>query len=225
MEQLRRQVQSIQDSLAAMRVSAPKPKRPAKKRRNRKRARKGLTSVPGTTAVVTKRNQALGPGEMVFRRSELVTSVTVARATASKVGSVEITPDSFSFLKGIATAFERVKWNRLAFYWKPAVGTTVGGLIAMGVDWDWSDPARDRRAVVSYTPSVSHAAWQDTESRPLVLSNSRLQSRNWYSPNAEKFDKGPGILAWAADVSTQSADLLLGEIWVSYEVHFAGTKS
>jgi hypothetical protein len=233
-EQIKRQIQSLTDRLAAL-DAAPKRKR----RRNKKKT--GTAIVPGTTSTSVaipmgttgrrRRNRrgrvgasAVGQGEIRFSRCELLRSFTVPAGKMAANDWVDVIPDNFTLLKNISKSFERIRWNSIRFYWKPAVGTTFGGLVTMGADWD-SDTAKTTRAEISaYTPSHSFAAWQDTQTSPLVLPSSRLQSRQWYEIHTgQVYDKQPCRVAWAADVSSQTADTMLGEVWVEYDAVLSGT--
>lgn len=190
-----------------------KPAPPKKKRKNKKKA---------------DRSGGLQDGVMTLSRSELVATIEIAANGSTAGKSFPIIPDTFSFLKGIGASFDRVRWNSIKFYYKPAVGTTFGGLVSMGVDWDNSPTTIDRSKVSSMTPNMTCAAWHDGEKTPLVLPASRLQSRSWYVPNAtdaKLIDKGPGALVVAASVSKQTTQVAIGEVWVHYSVTMQGTTS
>lgn len=135
-------------------------------------------------------------------------------------------PKSFAFLATLFNSFERIKYVKLHISYRPAVGTTQGGMVSYAIDWTSSQKDKDRKALSSFTPNCAHAAWQDTSSKPLVLPPSRLQSRVWYLNNdgADLVDRAPGRLLYAVDASS-SVELVVGELWVDYEVVLSGTKS
>lgn len=160
-------------------------------------------------------------GSMTLTKDEIAISVK-ADGQGKASGYIDLVPKSFPLLNNVYKAFERVKWERLHFYWRPAVGTTEGGLLTYGIDWDWSDPVSDRVKVASYTPSCSHAIWSD-RSPAMIVPASKLQSRAWYTPSVgDNVDKGPGRLVYSA-VGPANKDL--GEIWVSYTLLLAGTHA
>lgn len=106
-------------------------------------------------------------------------------------------------------------------FWKPAVGTTVGGLITYGIDWDSDSPKTDRVAISAYTPNATHAVWADNSSRPLIIPPQRLMSRLWYTfDSTAKQDAQPGIVVWAVEGDKSK---LMGEFWMRYKVKFSGT--
>lgn len=206
-----KEIKSLKAQIAKLSVSVGKTKpRPARKRRNKR----------------TKKVSSQGDCTVVISRSELVHSCTTG-ADGLANGNVNIRPDSFSFLKGFAKSFDRTKWQRVAFSYRPAVGTTVGGLISMGVDWDFSSNATTRAKICGLSPNVSFACWENTEKRPLVLPSSRLMSRDWYSNSttsvAVAYDTGPGILSWAVEAPSAKSTVV-GEIWVDYTVTMCGTN-
>lgn len=197
---------------AMMTQPAGQSKAPKNKpRRKRKRKAAALTQTD--------------PGGMLISRKELVMEVKLAANAADTYSKFDIRPDSFSFLKGISKSFERFRFNKCRIYWKPAVGTTYGGMVAIGMDWDFSDSASQTRAdITSYTPSQAFAVWSDTESTPMVLPPNRLQTRAWYLTSGTTFDGGVGRLKLAASGEAVPAGKTLGEIWVDYSVQFSGTQ-
>nr|AYP67543.1 hypothetical protein [Blue fish point virus] len=175
-----------------------------------------------------KRNNKAPPrtseeGSITISRTEMLTELKALKASAA-TGHVDLTPDSFSFLKGLAKSFDHVKWVKLNIFYKPAVGTSFGGLVSFGIDWDWSTPAgADRKKISALTPNVSFAAWSDTQAKPLALPVSKLQAMPWYSPTATSWPlKGPGKLHWSAAAVTE--DRVVGELWASYTVKMTGTN-
>lgn len=167
-------------------------------------------------------------GTITLNRSELLTKISIPVTLASNKGKIDIFPSSFSFLKNISSSFDRLIWNSLKIYYKPAIGTAYGGLVSVGMDWDFIADEIDRKAISSLTPNISTAAWQDTETKPLVLPQSRLQSRKYYFPNNTKagdVDRGPGRLHWAVEgTSNKDSGTVLGEIWATYSVTMQGTN-
>lgn len=182
---------------------APQPK-PAKKKKNKPRG--GISSQEGV---------------LHFQRHELMASLQTD-ASGKAVKSLPVHPDSFPFLKGLGNLFERAQWRVMRVYYKPAVGTTVGGLVSYGVSWD--STTKDSRAkIAALTPNCSHAVWADTTLKPLVLPPGKLQSRNWYVLDAKEVaDKQPCSIEVAVE---SEANKLIGEIWYQYSITLMGTTS
>lgn len=229
-ERLKREVQSLTDKLGQTSLKS--------KRKRRQRKGRSVSTVPGTSGLETsvplkvKRtrrrtgNSKVGEGEIMFSRCELVRSFKMAANEQTHADYIDIYPSAFKFLKSIGTAFERVQWLQLEFFWKPALGTTAGGLVSYGIDWDFVGSTTKSRADISCcTPNVSHAIWMDSQSKPLVVPSSRLMGRLWYTPDAgDDVDKGPGRFLIAVDMTSSQA-LTVGEIWARYKVRFSGTRA
>lgn len=194
--------------LQKLAVAPAKPKR----KRNRKR-----NPTAGTSA----------QGIITLSRRELVGEISLATDSPKAQGHWDLVPNSFGFLKNLAQCFDRIKWLKLNIFYKPAVGTVYGGLIAVGMDWDFGSADVERSKIAGFTPNFTCAAWADTENRPMVLPKNRLQSREWYTPNSvssEWVDRGPGKLHWAASGASEKGGRVLGEIWVDYSVQMMGTN-
>lgn len=172
-----------------------------------------------------RKSAATATGDVIISRRELFQVVKTEASKAEASGNEYIAPNKFSFLKNIDKCFERYRFNRCQFYYKPAVGTTYGGLISYGVDWTKNHTTADRKSISGFSPNKSHSCWTDTERSPLVLPVARLQTLLWYSCGVTdaSLSGGPGALVWAADVTSSPAVVTLGEIWVDYTVHFSGT--
>lgn len=201
--------------LALMRkftMAAPAAGPPKKKRRKRKKPNSGLMAMSSQ-------------GQISLARRELLGTVSLGKSSASATGHFDLIPDTLAFLKGVFKNFDRVKWLKLNVYYKPAVGTTYGGMVAVGMDWDFKSEDVGRSKISAFTPSQTFAAWADTESKALVLPRDKLMSRTWYIPASESWsDKGPGKLHWAAEGTADSGGKTLGEFWIDYSVVMDGTN-
>jgi hypothetical protein len=138
-------------------------------------------------------------------------------------GYIDLQPKNFSWISGVAKAFERIVWHECHIYWKPAVGTTTNGIIAYGADWGSNDSSVDKKTVQACTPVYDHPVWQDTRSRPMVLPRNRLQSRKEYILSGkDASDVQPGRIAYYCSASGLTS---CGELWVRYRVSFYGTQA
>lgn len=154
----------------------------------------------------------------------MLTSLTISKNSTHLVKTIAIQPSSFSLLKGIAKSFERTVWHSLTIFYKPAVATTFGGLIAYGIDWSSKvGTDADRTKVCSLTPVLTHAAWMDSERAPLRVPKKLLQSRRFYINGADADDAGPGNIVVSIDITASSADVVVGELWCQYDVEMTGT--
>lgn len=197
-------------ALQKLAVSAPASK--PKKKRKRK-AKKNINR--------------LEEGAVTVSRHELLGDISMGVNKSSAVGHFDLIPDSFGFLKNLMKSFERIRWKKIHVYYKPAVGSTYGGLVTVGMDWDWASEDVSRAKLAGMTPSFTCAAWNDTESRPMIIPPARIQARAWYSPNlssADYIDKGPGKLHWACNGDSSTSTKILGELWIAYTVDLLGTN-
>lgn len=169
------------------------------------------------------RNAASG-GEIFLRRKELVTTFTAADKAADLFAAAKLRPEEMTWLKNVSKAFEKYQWVSVKMFWKPAVGTTVGGLVSLGMRWEETEAIPSKRTeIVSHTPNRTHAVWEDGEGLPLVIPSDKLQTRRWYLIGAKGPDGGPGQVE--VGVSTSETHKLLGELWVEYSIRMAGTKA
>lgn len=198
---------AVTKALAELQVSASTSSAPTKgkkKKNKRKKARSG------------------GTAQIKFSRTELVASVTLAKSgnVNKATGTIRVVPDSAPILKKLGGAFERARWERSNFYWKPSVGAMYSGSIVMGVDWDMRNAATTRADVAAYAPSRVLPLREDGESQPLRMDPSRLKGRNWYNfSDSTDAVACPAQLVWVAE--GESA-ITVGEIYWTYTVVLDG---
>lgn len=209
-----------------------KPQALKKKRANRRKQQVAVVAPPVQEPVIRaagaktrkQRRNGGGPsvdGSITIAREEMILSIT----KANESGSFDLDVSKLPWLKTIAKAYERYTWLSAKIYYKPAVGTNTNGLIVYAVDWN-SNPPKDmtRAAIQAHTPVSDHPVWQDTRPRPMVLPTSRLQSRKEYLSGApEKIDLQPGTFIYNNSAYEPGKSDLIGEIWLSYKIHFFGT--
>lgn len=210
----------------------------ASPKRRRRRARKAAQAPSQATATARPRrrrqrkragvanfNSDLSAGVIRLQRRELALEVsTDAQGRIST--SLEIIPSSFSFLATLSKSFERSKWHSVSFCWKPLVGGLVGGLVTLGVDWDFKGDTPEVTKASAFTPNSTWAIREDCENNPLVLPASRLQSRAWYMHNAtnsDKIDMGPAKLWVLGSAQSDQKSVKIGQVWVSYDLTMSGT--
>lgn len=181
----------------------------------------GKSASPKASGKKPKKNRNRaggGTAQIRFSRTECVTTVTLKSKKAS--GTVPVHPNSAPILKKLASAFERCRWERVQFFWKPLVSAMYNGAIAMGVDWDSNVAATTRANVMAYAPSKAIPLREDTEKDPLKLDTSKLKARSWWVISEDQPNlKQPCLLAWAAD---GDSDIAVGEIYMTYTVVLDG---
>lgn len=163
-------------------------------------------------------------GEIVVSRSEKFCAVTAQNGTA--LGITPIFPSStvMAWLAKLTVAFDRIEWLSCQLVWKPFVGTSKSGSLAMGVDWDSSFAANSitRDKVQAATPVYESPIWQSGTMR---LPAKMLMTRKAYSLHSvEAPDKQPGQVLWSlAGVDDDLREV--GEIWITYKVRLSGTTA
>lgn len=179
------------------------------KRRRRRRNRK---SSAGPVTVVSN------IAEFSLRRMEFVTSVTPV------AGSFSLSPNDFAFIKAFAPKFEMFRFLSCRIWYKPMVGTTEGGAITIGVDWNGMNVAKTRSSISGYTPNLNTSVWQEAS---FDLPSSMLQSRPWFmmATNASEYNNTTraGVVAYKLDASDDKKTY--GDIWVEYHIQMKGTTS
>lgn len=200
-------MESLTKGMAAQTIGGMAQKRPANNRKRRNRAK-----VPTSG------------GEIIVKRKELLEAVKAGALAGDVYKKFVLRPKNFTWLKTLSKAFEKYQWVSLKVMWKPAVGTTVGGLVSMGMRWEETtqDPSK-REEIVAHTPNRTIAVWEDGEKMPLLIPPSRLQTRKWYLMDDDGSDGGPGQVELG--VSTSEVNKLLGEVWVEYTIRMAGTQA
>lgn len=233
MQALAKELNSLAAKVQALQVQTKRRKR--KPRPSPVPGTSGTVVVPRTRVNQGPRRQrrprapatALASGDVLVTKRELVLTLTLKKGLANAKGHIDVLPDSFPWLKKLFSSFERIRFEKLAFCYSPLVGTTYGGALTMGMDWDWSGDDVDRSKIAAYSPSVTMPLYGTGGTRRFTLPASRLQSRSWYAPRTSvDVDKGPGRLRWALDgTSDKDSDVTVGDVWVEYTVRLSGTQA
>lgn len=125
--------------------------------------------------------------------------------------------NSAGYLKAQAAIHERMRWNRVSIEYVGAVGTTVGGVILIGMDWTSSVTAPTLEKLVSLTPNKQSALW-DKMTMPLPAS--LLQPQRWLNLRTDT-EADHGQLAILISGGPKSSEV--GYLRINYNVTFAGT--
>lgn len=185
-----------------------------------------------------RRRGAAGAGSIVISRKELLAAITLPATTTEKSDKFVLAPSSFTWLSTLAKSFEDYQWQSLRVWWRPAVGTSTSGMVAIGMDWNFSSKGNNkpprlenadaptRAQVVGLTPSMDCAIWQDTTGRPLTLPSSLMRTRRWFILGSATTDLAPGQLVYSVvSDAAPTGGKFLGEIWCSYSVRLFGTNT
>lgn len=177
-------------------------------------------------------------GRITLTRCELYSQALVLKNTATLFADIPIVPPGgtnttlFPFLQNLARVYTRLKWERMVFEWRPAVGTTTNGILTYGVRLmdDNTTPPTSRIQISALSPVNDHPVWQTSF---MPVPSELLQSRKWYAiqragtgvTNPDLVDLGPGSLQYGFTVDTSANDRMYGEFWISYTVTLDGCRS
>lgn len=200
---------------------------PTQRRRNRRRRAGTFAGAGGAGStsgqVVAPKVQNPNPkgrtvpldGSIRIRRRELLASLKLGDS-----GSKALKVADFPWLKKIAAAYDRVKWHRCILTWRPAVGTTTGGQIIFGPDWDSNSTTTTVEAISCLTPVYESPLWQGGS---LTLPPGRLMTRKEYQVRGDTktadADLSPAYIVY--NVGGKDGDA--GHLWIEYEVTLFGT--
>lgn len=228
---------------AAQANKQPKQSKNAKRKAKRKVKRAAMAggggpSVPGTVSIRTPQTNfgLVWP----FKHREYLGTLKLG-TDGTLQGSFFMSPFSLTWLKGVSGNFEKYRWTSFVVEYVPDVGTTNDGSLALGIDWGTSnakagvmfngkegmlaDAKYTRQIILAMTPSLVTPFWKPAVIR---VPGNVLQTRRWYSvptaavTSATLEDQGPGFIAYYA---SGKASLEVGDLWVSYGLEFAGTRS
>lgn len=122
-------------------------------------------------------------------------------------------------LQAFSKLFDQVQWKRLTFEWVPTVGTTEGGNVIFGVDWDANVTKPDKAAkVAALTPNKVLAAYS---SGTMAVNARQYQPQRWLRMHSSD---GDADLAWLSVYATGPHGKQLGFIRIHYDVRFQGTR-
>lgn len=234
---LQRRVQALQLPVSSAKTARNRRKRQRRRAKQAGAAAGGVPVAPMTQAPVQgagggRRRRARGGGGGIptisngqgavrVRRTEFALEVSGGTA----VQGFYFRAEDFPWLGNLAKSFDRITWHSATVCWKPAVGTTVDGLVSYGMDWAGDRQVTKRSDLLAFTPVQDHPVWQQSQ---MVLPSARLQTRKEYVTkqndsvsNRPFYDSSPGLLTV---VTTNTAAKVMGEIWITYDVTLFGTQ-
>lgn len=239
-QSLKNQIANLQRKLSKVSVNGANRSAPnnnnnggssSSKRRQRRSVagfRSGAGGPSPTLAVVAPKVQNTNPsgrgfppsGTIRVNRRELL--LELKQSTA---GSVDLMCANLPWLSKLSACFDRIRWHRAILVWRPAVGTSTGGQLLMGPDWDSNISKVSATQVAALTPIYESPIWQGGQ---LALPSSRLMTRKEYFIRQDKDKKtqvsecSPCGILYSV---TGTADQPAGHLWLDYDVTLFGTVS
>lgn len=134
--------------------------------------------------------------------------------------SVKINPDSnlgYGHLRKLAEIYDQIKWHSLKFEWVPAVGTTEGGIVVVGLDWDSKIASSDLTIakVSGLAPNFTTALYKTSA---LTANVARFSFVNWFQMHAGT------TVATLCVAGTGPAKKTVGYIRAHYDVSLQGPR-
>jgi len=153
-----------------------------------------------------------------MKRVEYLTTINSSSGDGTCT-SFGLSPRLFPFLKQFSHHFEMWKPVYINLVYKPSVGTTVGGSVLMGIDWNHRGIPKKRGDIAAYTPNCSTPVLKEAL---MTLPKAQLNSRPWFSlEDTMSLSSAPGRVWYSASGEKETA---VGELWVEYHVLLAGTS-
>lgn len=189
---------------------------PAKngKKKTKKRKSKGASAFDGMIE-----------GRMTVRKRVVLFSVVSKANAAENTGSFNLALPDIGAIKTLQKVFERSKWLSCSIWYEGLVGSTVGGAVSIGMDWDSLQIPSKRLDVTRYSPSFTTPVWQSTDRSKMVLPKSRLMTRDWYYHNMQgvsERDSIPGTVAWGITAEASATVKTYGEVWADIVLELDG---
>jgi len=169
-------------------------------------------------------------GCMVIKHTEYCTDI-YQNGFAAAPYTYRVNPQNselFPWLSAIATRFEMYKFKKLKFSYTPSCATTVGGYVAIGFDFDFTDysPGNtpSKATMLTWKYSTKSAPWEHCNVDVSVDANkavakycdtSRTDSVTTFDPRFDNL----GLLIFFA-CNTGASSNFIGELFVEYEVEF-----
>jgi len=125
-------------------------------------------------------------------------------------------------LDAFASIFELYRLASLRVEYRAAVGTTVNGMVHIGIDFDANDTPTTTAGVAGLNPVMSIPVWKDSQmSVPVDRANKAMWLYTGINPTGVTH---PDLGKALACVIANSASQVIGEVWLNYEVEFSSPK-
>lgn len=162
---------------------------------------------------------SLSAGEVVMQHTELLKTLTTATGTVSYVLKMHPRSDDIEagHLKAMAKIYRRYKYTQLSFEYTGTVGSTVGGVFAMGYAYD--DVAASKQLswpfITACSPNKQTAVYKKIS---MTIPVGKMLPQRWLETDGGG-EASPGVLLLRAD---SEGTVEVGMVRVTYTVHFAG---
>nr|WKV33635.1 MAG: RNA-dependent RNA polymerase [Riboviria sp.] len=209
----------LEQQLASLALNTSRPRSRSRRRsasRNRPR--------PSRVAPSTSSGSSGGAGDCTISFSEILATISFTDAETQHSQSIEMRPggsnNKATHLANLGKLYERMQWHSLTIEYTGTVGTTEGGTIMMGYDYDHDVPVTvDIASVGVMQPNVTCAAWDKSR---IVIPVQRLAPQKWMS--TEKDAEAPTGQLCLFAVGANLKGKTVGYLRAHYRVSFAGPR-
>lgn len=181
---------------------------------------------PRTTRTSAPLVRSISDGKVVVRHREFLGDITnrVFFGSGLISPSVAINPGmsgSFPWLSNIANNYEFYQFKALTFEYHPICGTTVGGSVMMGIDYDALDaPPSNKQRMMSYMGAVQGPPYSPMKVGTGPASLNRFGAQRYTRPGpvpvgSDRKTYDLGVLYVMTDGGAGTAT---GSLYASYEV-------
>jgi len=129
-------------------------------------------------------------------------------------------PYLFPWLSGVATRYEKYKFNNIKFDLVTCMPTSTPGRYYAAIDYDWDDEIpQSKQQMMSYLGAAESPIWQNmsiaASSVALKSNGPKYIAKTTYRADPEPRTSNTGFLIVAFDTTTVDCSI---ELWVDYEV-------
>lgn len=194
-----------------------KPKRVARNRNTRN------VSAPSTSSLLMPYSgpklSAQGQGVRITNREYFADVIgNAARYTNYRY---EINPGlpQFTWLSGVASSWEKYRFNKLRFLYRTESNSGTSGYVAMAIDMDAADtPAPSKAELLSYKNSESNAPWISFAISMPSDKETRYIRSTPLGTNLDIKTYDVGTFQYAVGGTPGE---ILGELWIEYDVYLS----
>lgn len=195
-----RQLNQLSNQIKALQTSRPKRKRP----------RANKTQGPRSEVLTNA-------GGIKVSNAELLATDVRGKNGVGKIYSLGPVSSNMGHYKALALIYERYRFLSLRIEYVAAIGTTVGGVVTVGMDYDGTMAIVSQAKVSSLNPSFSVPVHRN---RSMTIPPKFLNPQKWLSTRGESEAHPGAIVVWC----TSNSDETLGLIRCHYTVEFAGPE-
>lgn len=231
-----RSVSRIAGQLSAMNISGRRRSR--SRSRSRSRPRQSVTFAQVATPRRKPRKKAASVGmpwqpmaHFMMAKEEILCTIgwdANSKPATTEVSFTLVKDDASKFgashLLALSQCFEMVRWDYVEITYVPEVGSTVGGAVSIGVDWDQqSKTAPSKHADITVrSPNMFTQVWQGSGLR---INPAEFTNKRWFKnqKTTDIFESTPFTLAcWLTGEAKPGVEV--GALVLKYRVEFAGTR-